>query len=181
MVYSVVLWWLVTMLLLASKPLMARDPILDPHESISPQVEDSEGWVEEPTNVPPYPLEANLLEFNVVDQQGSRFRFFIDSASIETGKRDGVVRYTLVIRSRKGGDNVMFEAMHCAARQFKTFAFGTRDKKFRAVRKPRWRAIPSNIGKNYRRELWQYYLCKGEVRLTRTPEQIIDDLKYQRR
>ena len=131
MVYSVVLWWLVTMLLLASKPLMARDPILDPHESISPQVEDSEGWVEEPTNVPPYPLEANLLEFNVVDQQGSRFRFFSDSASIETGKRDGVVRYTLVIRSRKGGDNVMFEAMHCAARQFKRSAWLTR--RFRAA------------------------------------------------
>lgn len=180
MTVRVALWLLVSMTLLASGPLQARDPILDPQESISPTVKDSEGWVEEASDVPAYPLESNLLEFTVT-QPGAKFRFFIDSESIETGKSDGVVRYTLVIRSRKGSDNVMFEAMHCSAKQYKTFAFGTRQKKFRAVRKPRWRAIPSNIAKNYRKELWDFYLCKGEVRLTRNREQIIDDLRYQRR
>lgn len=180
MTVRVALSLLVSMTLLSGGPLQARDPILDPQESISPTVKDSEGWVEEASDLPAYPLESNLLEFHV-DQPASRFRFFIDSESIDTGTSDGVVRYTLVIRSRNGADNVIFEAMHCAAKQYKTFAFGTRQKKFRPVRKPRWRAFSAGASQAYRRDLWDFYLCKGEVRLTRTREQIVDDLKYQRR
>ncbi len=166
---------------LVGNPLLAKDIVGDPHDSVSPQVQDRDEWLEEPSDVPPYPLEANLLEFHV-DQSGPKFRFFIDSLSIDTGENDGVIRYTLVIRSHGGSENVMFEAMHCSAQQYKTFAFGTRQKKFRPVRKPRWRAIPPATGNNaYRHELWKFYLCEGEVRLTRNRQQIIDGFKYRRR
>ena len=169
------------LLLVAGGSLSAKELVLDPQESTSPTLKDDEGaWVEERTDLPAYPLESNLLEFQV-DQPDAKFRFFIDSESIKTGESDGVVRYSLVIRSVNGGQNVMFEAMHCAAKQYKTFAFGTRQETFRPVRKPRWRAFPIGRSGAYRRELWRFYLCQGEVMLTRDREQIIDGLKYPQR
>ena len=136
-------------------------------------------WEEETADLPGFPKDENLLEFQV-DQPGSKFRYFIDTASISVGEDDGVVRYTLVIRSKSGGQNVMFEAMHCTERQYKTFAYGTSKGEFRPLRKPRWRSIRETSNVRYRRDLWEYYLCDFETRKTRLPEQIIDAIRYPR-
>ena len=130
----------------------ARRSLYDePHDAPLKNIEEKV-WEEETADLPGFPKDENLLEFQV-DQPGSKFRYFIDTASISVGEDDGVVRYTLVIRSKSGGQNVMFEAMHCTERQYKTFAYGTSKGEFRPLRKPRWRSIRETSNVRYRRDL----------------------------
>lgn len=152
-----------------------RRPYDEPHDAPLKNIEDE--WEEEATELPGYPEDENLLEFRV-DQPGSKFRYFIDTKSISVGENDGVVRYTLMIRSRSGSRNVMFEAMNCTQRQYKTFAYGTSKGAFQAVRKPKWRPVRETTNVRYRQDLWEFYLCDFETRKTRTTQQIIDAIRY---
>jgi len=67
-------------------------------------------WKEADVRLPPYPKDADLIEFQV--SSGVTFRFFIDAASLSVTD-DGVVRYTLVARSPSGIANVSFARIPC--------------------------------------------------------------------
>ncbi|HHH40187.1 MAG TPA: hypothetical protein ENK50_11530 [Sedimenticola sp.] len=172
---------LALMLLLAvfqSPAAQRKSPFDNPNEIIRDDIEETP-WKEGESDLPPYPKEENLLEFQV-DEPASRFRYFVDAASLSVGQDDTLVRYTLVIRSRNGHDNVMYEAMNCTQRQYKTFAYGTRGKKFKMMRKPRWRAIMDTRNNRYRRDLWEFYLCDFDTRKTLTREEILAAFRNQR-
>jgi hypothetical protein len=167
------------LLLLAVGEVAARRPLYEePHDAPLNNIEEKV-WEEETTDLPDYPRDENLLEFQV-DQPGSKFRYFIDTESISVGANDGVVRYTLVIRSLSGSENVMFEAMHCTERQYKTFAYGTSKREFRPLRRPKWRSIRETRNARYRRDLWEFYLCDFETRKIRERQKIIDAIRYRR-
>jgi len=150
----------------------------DPHDYTSKYIEDSE-WQELKSSLPAYPDEEELMEVDL-DTATSRFRFFIDPASISVGE-DLVTRYTLVLRSRSGTDNVMYEGMRCGTPQYKTYAYGnSRKREFKVVKKPRWRALTETASTRYRKLLLQYYLCSdGASDLIRTPAEVIRAVKYQ--
>ena len=110
-------------------------------------------WKEGDVKLPAYPGADGLIEFSVVG--ATRFRFFIDPASLAPGA-DGVVRYTLIARSPSGVANVSYEGIRCATGAYKVFAFGN-DGRW-ANRESEWRRIePKAVAWHY--ELRANYFC----------------------
>ena len=111
-------------------------------------------WKEGDVPPPPYPKDADLIEFQV--SSGATFRFFIDAASLSVAD-DGVVRYTLVARSPSGIANVSFEGMRCAAKSTKVFARGTGGNWSR--REGEWQVIEARTIQRWHNVLYFEFLC----------------------
>ncbi len=167
-------------LLLSAADVAARKPIpiVDrlPNASDIPDDEIEEyKWEEGSVKIPPYPKDSNLLEF-FVDASEDRFEYFIDTTSLSIGKNDSVIRYTLVIRSTTGAENVFYEGMRCDSDEYKTYAFGTGDGKLKPFREPEWRPIQNLRHMQYRKDLLEHYLCTPPF--PRDPEEAINTIKH---
>lgn len=81
--------------------------------------EDKKPWQEAQTQPPAYPRPEHLVPFEV--SAASRSRYY----KIPVGE-DGVVRYTVVVRTPGGAENVRFEGTRCDNGQHKLYAFGAR-------------------------------------------------------
>lgn len=137
----------------------ARDrPFVDEPSTERDGVEDAAPWQEQGGVLPAYPDDADLLEFNV-DMPGSPFRFFIDGKNLVVGE-DGVVRYTLVVKSSSGAANVSYEGMRCNVREFKVYAYGTGRGAFKALKEPRWEEVRQSGYDLHHRDLREFYLCE---------------------
>ena len=172
--------FVVAALVVQSNMLTARSwSFNDPHDSVPDHIDDYQ-WQEQGVDLPSYPKEEELLELRF-DHAGARFQFSIDPNSLSLGE-DGVVRYTLVMRSPSGSKNVMYEGMHCTERQYKTYAWGTRKNEFRRLSKPRWQNIESSRSNWFRHDLWEHYLCgrKQSLKYTLSVPEILDAIKYHR-
>ena len=116
--------------------------------------QDKLNWKEADAALPPYPKDADLIEFQV--SSGATFRFFIDAASLSVAD-DGVVRYTLVARSPSGIANVSFEGIRCASKSYKVFARGTGGRWSR--REGAWQVIEARTIQRWHNVLYFEYLC----------------------
>lgn len=114
-------------------------------------------WKEEKINLPGYPKSRHLMEFTV-DTGGAPFDYYIDRESLSIGK-DYVVRFTVVIKSRSGASNVLFEGIRCETEEYKTYAYGSHDEKFLKASNPSWNILTRSGGTAYRYELYTNYLC----------------------
>lgn len=148
-----------------------------PNESVNPNVEEYE-WTEKDSQLPPFPEDDNLIEFQVTRPSAS-FSYFIDANSISYTEADGVVRYTLVIRSRNGANNVAFEGMRCTTNEYKTYAFGNGKGEFVRPRRIEWKPISENGYTRYRKDLAEFYFCNFHI-VNLSAEKIIRELKYAR-
>jgi len=111
-------------------------------------------WKEAAVTPPPYPGDADLVEFQV--SSGTTFRFFIDPASLSVGP-DGVVRYTLVARSPSGVANVSYEGIRCSSRSYKIFARGAGGRW--SPRQGEWQPIEVKMIQRWHNVLYWEYLC----------------------
>lgn len=122
--------------------------------------ENTKAWKEIQAQLPPYPQAETLVEFTVSSATGNRF--YIDYNSINVGE-DGVVRYSVLIRSPAGAETVNFEGMRCETGERKIYAFGHRDGKgggeWSRNRYARWEPIPARQASSHQRELFFHYLC----------------------
>ena len=120
-------------------------------------------WKEIQTKMPPYPKADNLIPF-VVSATTSN-QYFVDLPSVTTAS-DGVVRYTVVIRSPAGAETVSYEGMHCDNGERKLYAFGHSDGKgggeWSRNRFARWEPIKERQQNSYQRELFFHYFCTVE-------------------
>lgn len=73
-----------------------------------------------PLVLPPAPLAANLIAFEV---PRSNYTFAIDSASLSVGA-DRVARMTVVAISPSGARNISYEGIRCANSERRVYAFG---------------------------------------------------------
>ena len=89
--------------------------------------------------LPAYPTKARLVEISAEGLPG--YRFFVDPMSVSTG-RDGVVRYTVVARSPAGSDNVFYEGLRCARKEYRIYAIGGPDATW-GGRQSEWRSLAS--------------------------------------
>lgn len=112
---------------------------------------------EDAVALPRYPRDADLLPLRI--SPGPGFRFFVDGSTLSVGK-DRVVRYALVARSSQGPDNVTFEGMRCATREYRIYAFGHADHSW-AQRESPWLPLRHSDAAPVRRELERQYLCPG--------------------
>ncbi len=136
------------------------------------EIEEYE-WKEGKVELPPYPEDGDLVEFEV-DGGNESFRYFLDEKSLSVGD-DEVVRYTLVVRSKTGAENIFFEGMRCGAREYKIYAFGTGKGKLTPYRNPRWQAVRLGGLMRYRLDLLDHYLCRDAF--PRQPEQILEAIE----
>jgi len=152
----------------------------DPHDAPL-RYEEGEAWKEQKLkDLPPFPVADKLLEIQF-EHPGSRFRFFIDPASLTIGK-DRVVHYTLVLESNRSGNrNIMYEGMRCATREYKTLAYGTKKGEFRPLGRPKWLSIDRARSNWFRRDLWEFYLCRANEDADQPKVgDILDSIKYFR-
>lgn len=113
-------------------------------------------WREHDVLVPPWPVEKNLIpvDFSLPEFP---YQLFIDAKSLTVGE-DKVVRYTVVLRSSNGVENVSYEGVLCNHTQLQRYAYGSRGQ-FRPVRKPGWRYIRTEGQDRYRRALLRHFFC----------------------
>jgi hypothetical protein len=152
-------------------PLMAKDrPFIDdPDNSIHNDVPEYE-WQESGIRLPQGYQEQDLQEFQV-DGASGRFRYFIDRSSLRSDA-DGTVRVILVIRSEYGAENSSYEGFHCGAREYKVYAYGSRQG-FKAMPKPTWQRISRTGRENYRNVLYKNLLCNLNTGKPNPPKAVI--------
>jgi hypothetical protein len=80
----------------------------------------------------------------------------VDTGSMSVGE-DRVVRYTVVLRSGAGVDNISFEGLLCSRNQYKRYAYGSGGA-FHPLANTDWQRIRHNRQDVYRRVL-EDYLC----------------------
>lgn len=130
-------------------------------------------WNEIKTEFPAYPGADNLIALDVGSATGHRF--FVDPASVSVGS-DGVVRYTLVIKTAGGATNVSFEGIRCQTREQKYYATGRADKTWAPARNPQWRYIEFKEVNAQHITLYGEYLCRREA-VAGTAEQVVQALR----
>ncbi len=162
----------------AAKPRVDLFPEDAPNAATPKDLKEPEPWKEGESTLPPYPEEADLIEYEV-EGEGSAFHYYVDGKHLAIGN-DGVVRYTLVIVSRQGARNVFFEGLRCDADEYKTYAFGTSRDQFRPMKSPVWMRLRGNTRSAYRQQLRQYFLCDLKIYRPHAREKIIDALKSGR-
>ncbi len=122
---------------------------------------------ESEVTLPPFPQAENLLPF-----EGSATtdnKYMVDSESLSVGN-DGVVRFTLVIVSSAGAQNVSYEAMNCLTSERRLYALGHSDKTWSRARSDQWLKIRDNTVNRHYAELYTNYFCPIGLPLRNTDE-----------
>jgi hypothetical protein len=159
----------------------ARKIVVDGNQQSLPdqkfQYEEGEAWKEIDIKIPPYPDDGDLMELPLDVANQSRFTYYMDEESLEVSEKDYVVRYTLVIESKRGTRNIFYEGMRCNTLEYKTYAFGTGKGKFRPSRKPEWKSMFDSGYKKLRMDLMEFYLCDPR-KLPRKKHEIVTRIKH---
>jgi hypothetical protein len=117
-------------------------------------------WQELQLQLPPYPKSETLIAFDA--GAATSHHFFLDEKSISLGE-DGVVRYTLVIKTSGGAMNVTFEGIRCETREKKTYALGHSDGTWARARNPDWRFIERRLYDRHYNVLYGDIFCRGKL------------------
>ena len=144
-------------LLLVALALSAGALAVDEETGWTPEhIPPQEAWREQDFELPGYPATGRLIEIEI--PSGSfPYDVLVDSGSLERGS-DGVVRYSVVVRSRTGSENVSFEGILCRERAFRRYAYGY-DNTWKPIEGSDWEPIkPGGMG-HYRFVLYRDYLC----------------------
>jgi hypothetical protein len=120
--------------------------------------EETKPWKEIEARLPAYPLAANLVAFEA--SAASPHRFYVDAAALSVGE-DGVVRYTLVVKSAGGATNISFEGIRCETREHKVYAVGRPDGGWTRARDPKWRRIEDREVNRHHFVLYADFFCPG--------------------
>jgi hypothetical protein len=136
--------------------------------------EGKKEWKEIEAKMPAPPRPENLLPFEA--SGASAHRFFIDARSISIGE-DGVVRYTLVVKTAGGSTNTTFEGLRCELRQQKYYAVGQPSGQWTRARNPQWRRIEQRDLNNHHSVLYADFLCDGKTPIA-SVRGVVQTLKY---
>lgn len=119
---------------------------------------EREPWKEQPiAGLPAYPDGKHYVAVPL-QQAGSDLDMFIDEPSLDIGD-DGVVRYTLLLRSPRGAESLFYEGIRCATREWRSYAYGSSDSAWQPV-DAAWTPIQDLGMGRYREYLYRYYLCR---------------------
>jgi hypothetical protein len=134
--------------------------------------QEKRNWREADVPAPPAAGSGELLPFFM--SSASDYRFSVDSASIAPGT-DGVVRYTLFVRSPLGAETVTYEGIRCATEEVKTYAYGGADRRW-SVHAGKWRRIEARGVQRWHHILWSEYFCPRGLPI-RTAAEGVDALR----
>jgi hypothetical protein len=126
------------------------------HKPVKNDYEEPKQLGEAASTFPAYPKESDLIEFYVGPRATNRF--FVDANSLSAGG-DGIVRYTLVVKTAGGATNISYEGIQCSARQFKIYATGNADGTWAGNRLAAWRPIENELVNRYHAALNHDFFC----------------------
>jgi len=135
-------------------------------------------WVENKVDeLPPLPQQGNLLPFDV--SQNTPLQFFLDSKSVSVGS-DGVVRYTVVIRSPSGARNVNYEGIRCDTYEWRLYAGLDADHSGwdRTVAND-FSRIENGALNAYHAALYQDYFCANKIPIANA-NTIVENVQFHR-
>jgi len=136
--------------------------------------DESKPWREVQAQLPAYPKNENL--FQLQGPAAVPYRYFIDTISIAVGA-DGVVRYSLIVRTPGGAENVSFEGIRCETRERRLYAFGRPDGSWSRARGSRWERIEGNIRQaQHHMMLYHDFFCP-DGRIVRDKDEIMRGLR----
>ena len=101
--------------------------------------QDNPDWKESDAPPPPAFDVSKLLTFEVPSNRGMVYG--VDPASISISRSDSLVRYVVVATSQNGVRNVMYEALHCATGEVKTYARYVSPGQWLPVSNPVWSSV----------------------------------------
>ncbi len=143
-----------------------KQPFKDEFESDKP-------WVEQLTQLPAYPDVKNLMAFDA--GAATNNQYLVDTTSIKIGE-DGVIRFSLVIKSSAGALNVSYEGIRCATSERKLYALGRDDKTWAQPRVSEWQTLDFVRQFYAQRELSKNIFCPHQ-QIVSNPEEAIQALK----
>lgn len=144
----------------------AGKPFKDEFESDKP-------WVEQLTQLPAYPDAKNLMAFDAGSATSNQY--LVDTTSIKIGE-DGVIRFSLVIKSSAGALNISYEGIRCATSERKVYALGRNDKTWAQPRVSEWQKLDFVRQFYAQRELAKNIFCPHR-QIVSTPEEAIQALR----
>jgi hypothetical protein len=130
-------------------------------------------WKEIEAPAPAFPKEGKLVQVQVGNRESHRY--YIDPDSVALGK-DGVMRYTAVVKTTGGATNVSFEGIRCDTRERKIYAVGRGDGTWAAARDPKWHWIERSMGPPVYYSLWRDYFC-AERKMPTPPKRAVEAIK----
>jgi hypothetical protein len=163
--YLLIFWWLLSN---ASISAFAQQ------QKFEYEFDHERPWVELQAELPPYPEQENLLQFDA--GPASSNTHYVDGASITVGE-DGVVRYTLVIKSPSGAMNVSYEGIRCQTDEKRTYAYGRNDKTWARAGLSKWVDLESLVQNYPQRALYRYFFCPLGLQTVKDADEAIQALK----
>lgn len=159
--------FLVCAVLATAKAVAQELPLRDPAADV---IDFSEKPLEESKlKLPAAPRPENLIRFDMGPTRRA-FEHFVDGATLTLGD-DGVIRYTLVVRSDMGATTVNYEGIRCVTREQKTYAYGRRDGTWSEARNPEWHSIAtSDQSPEY--VLYSTFFCPGRSSVSSAGEAV---------
>lgn len=136
--------------------------------------QDNPDWKESDAPAPPAFDISKLLPFEVVANPGMAYG--VDPASISVSKSDSVVRYVVVATSKSGVRNVMYEALHCATGEVKTYARYVPPGEWQPVSNPAWTSVFEKIPSRHALAFAKAAACDARAP-TGSVREIVDKLK----
>jgi len=136
--------------------------------------QEKKEWAEIQAKIPSYPKSENLRKFEM--DAVTPHSFFVDAESVSVGE-DGVIRYTLMVRTGGGATNVSFEGIRCEVREQKFYAFGRPDGTWSRARDPKWKRIEPGGASGHHYLLHREYFCNAR-RFPATLREIEHRLRY---
>lgn len=137
------------------------------------EFESDKPWVEQLTQLPAYPDVKNLMAFDAGSATSNQY--FVDTTSIKIGE-DGVIRFSLVIKSSEGALNISYEGIRCATKERKLYALGRNDKTWSQPRVSEWQKLDFVRQFYAQRELSKNIFCPHQ-QIVSNPEEAIQALK----
>lgn len=136
--------------------------------------EENKSWKEIEARIPAYPRAEDLIPFYV--SPTTRHQYLVDGASLTVGE-DGVVRYTLVLKTAGGATNVSYEGIRCATRERRLYAFGRPDNSWSRARNARWEGIETAVVQSqHQYMLYTDFFCPDKL-IIRSAKEGVDALK----
>jgi len=129
---------------------------------------------EAPVALPAFPVEENLLYFEVSPTQ--TMKFAVDSQSLAIAGHE--VRYTLVADSSSGARNISYEGVRCFSYEVKHYAYGYKNE-WKSARNNTWRKIQFHAANRPQAALVQDYFCLDKI-IEGKPENMLDRIRSRR-
>jgi hypothetical protein len=135
---------------------------------------DFPDWKETGAPPPPAYNAGKLLTFDV--RGNPNMTYGVDPSTIVISNADGLVRYVVVATSKSGVSNVMYEALHCATGEVKTYARRVDTSPWQEVKNAQWRSVFDLAPSNHSLALAKAGACDGKAPALSVRE-MVDKLK----